>query len=113
MSNKIEISNSNITITNSSNIKFGNLRSSNQELEVLVREIIDKTKSLSVSEKLSNNDSKKLSKSVTRLEKCVSSNSLSNRVALESLKTIRNVAEGITGSAIATWLIPAITKIVM
>ena len=112
MSNGVNISGSSFNINGSRNIKIGNSISSNSDVEALVREIIEKTKSLSTSRKLSHHDSESLEKSILQLEKCMSCNSLSGRLAQESLKTIRNVAEGMTGSVIATWLLSSIAKVV-
>ena len=104
MENKVSIHRMNLNINKSFSVDIGNILV-NQPNTQEIGEIIDKANKLSSSGLVPEEEKQRLNKSIQSLENASQNNSLSNKTIQEALKTIRNVAEGIAGSTLATGLL--------
>ena len=111
MGNKVNISNSRFSISNSSNVNIGVIKTERKETFEMLQKILHNAKSLSSEKCLGKNKKVSLVQNIRQLENYLDSDDTSISAISESLKSIRNIAEGTIGSTISTWLISTIGKL--
>lgn len=116
MENKVSIHGSHFNVNNSSGTNIGNISASQSHsskfYSQIIDEIIDQAKKLSSSKDIVDEEKYLLDQNIKSIEKFSQKHPVPNKIVQESLKTIRNVAEGITGSTLATGLLHLIGNII-